>query len=82
MNNYLDTLFNKKSVNSVCVNSFNASFKIIYLSLFGFNAWYLLLFIFSIYALLFVELLALCNNFPDSSYTFNEIDGLLFSKAT
>ena len=36
---------------------------------------------FSIYALLFVEFVALCNKSPYSSYTFNEIDGLLFPKA-
>ena len=80
-NNYNVILFKIKSVNSLCVNNFNASFKIIYLYLFGFNAWYLCLFIFSIYALLFVEFITLCNKTPCLSYTFNEIDGLLFSKA-
>ena len=49
-----------------------------YLSLFGFIAWYLLLFNFTIYVLLFVELVPLCKQSPYSSYTFKEIDGYYF----
>ena len=38
------------------------------------------LFIFTIFALLFVLSMLLCNNFPYASHRFNEIDELLFSK--
>ena len=34
------------------------------------------------YALLLALLIELCNNFPYSSYTLNEIDGLSFSKVS
>ena len=49
-----------------------------YLSLFGFIAWCLLLFNFTIYVLLFVELVAFCKQPPYSSYTFKVIDGYYF----
>ena len=52
-----------------------------YLSLFGFNAWYLWLLKFTMYACLFELFNDLCNILPYSSYTVNEIDGLLFSKS-
>ena len=73
-------LFNAYSFNSLCVNCFNSSFNWMYLSLLGFNAWYLWLLKFAMYALLFELFNDLCNNWPYLSYTINEIDGLLFSK--
>ena len=67
--------------NSLWVNSFNTSFNLMYLSLLGFIALYLWLLIFTMCALLFVKLCVLYNISPYSSYTANEIDGLLFSNA-
>ena len=75
-------LFSIYSFNSLCVNCFNSSFNWMYLSLLGFNAWYLWLLKFTMYALLLFELFNdLCNNWPYLSYAINETDGLLFSKS-
>ena len=50
-----------------------------YLSLCGFNAWYLWLFIFTMFACLFDFFNDSCSISPYSSYIVNEIDGLLLS---
>ena len=73
-------LFNIRSVNSLCVNCFNKVLNCMYLSFFGFNVWYVSLFIFTIHALLLELFNDLCSICSYSSYAVNETCWLLFSK--
>ena len=80
MNDYPVILSNMILVNSLWVNYDNNFFSFISLLILDFNAWYLLLFIFTMYAFLsdlFIELYII---YPFSPYTVNEKFLIQYSK--
>ena len=79
LKDYYVTLFKINSCNSFWVNCFHSSLNWMYLSLLGFSACYLLLFIFTMYTLLIELFMLLWIKLWFSSCTFQEIDWLLFS---
>ena len=80
MNDYPVILSNMILVNSLWVNYDNNFFSFISLLILDFNAWYLLLFIFTMYGFLSDSFIELYIIYPFSPYTVNEKFPIQYSK--